>query len=256
MEEGDFRTYIATSSSEDEDEGSSNQAGEKNEASRRRLRALLLDGNDHALPEGWNNEDDRDLDMEITFTPGLSEQKGDEDETTVEKYKRKMREKRKKDKEVRTEKKKAKEGHKAAKKSENQDDEFFNFGSDSEAVAEETASVSDTAANHRIPSTTKATAGELALDTTSGNTTGPEPKHFNIKTILKAEKGKKRKKGRGKEHRKDEENELQEEFKIDVQDGRFKALHEDHQFAIDPTNPQCVVLYSICNLHLMIGRAS
>lgn len=214
----------------------------------------MLDGNDHALPEGWNNEDDGDVDMEITFTPGLSKQKDDEDETTLEKYKKKIREKRKKDKVGRTERKMLKEDRNADKKSGYQNDEFFNFGSDNEDVVEETGSVPDITANHRIPSTTKTMTDELALSTTPGNTKGPEPKHFNIKTILKAEKGKKRKKGRVKECRRDEENELQEDFKIDVQDERFKALHEDHQFAIDPTNPQCATFYSVCDLHLMIGR--
>jgi len=35
----------------------------------------------------------------------------------------------------------------------------------------------------------------------------------------------------------DDENELQHDFTIDVKDQRFRALHEDHVFAIDPSNP-------------------
>lgn len=251
VEEGDFGTYLAPSSSENEDDDNSNRTGEKNDVSRRKLRALLLDGDDNTLPEGWNNEDDGDVDMEITFTPGLSEQKTDKDETTIDKYKRKMRENRKKSKETRAEKKKVKERPNSNKKGGYQNDEFFNFGSDSEDVVEETETASDTKTNCRIPSRTKITTDESVPNITLHHAKGPEPKHFNIKTILKAEKGKTGKKGRGKEGRKDEENELQEDFKIDVQDERFKILHEDHQFAIDPTNPQCVTLYCICGLHLL-----
>ena len=31
---------------------------------------------------------------------------------------------------------------------------------------------------------------------------------------------------------------------MNVKDGRFKALFEDHQYAIDPTNPQFVLFFS------------
>ena len=78
-------------------------AQSKKAKERERIRALLLSGGDDALPEGWNRGDDEggDTDMEITFTPGLSESKGrgEGDETTLEKYQRKMKEKRKKRKE-------------------------------------------------------------------------------------------------------------------------------------------------------------
>ena len=72
-----------------------------------RKRALLLGGNDDQLPEGWgkDSKDDEDVDMEITFTPGLAESKAG-DETTLEKYQRKMKEKRKKRKEEVKEKEK------------------------------------------------------------------------------------------------------------------------------------------------------
>ena len=51
------------------------------------------------MPEGWGTgagEDGASVDMEITFTPGLSAGTGDQDETTLEKYQRKMKEKKKK----------------------------------------------------------------------------------------------------------------------------------------------------------------
>jgi hypothetical protein len=61
--------------------------------------------------------------------------------------------------------------------------------------------------------------------------------HFNMKEIQKAEKKKNKKKGKGGQNDKDKGEDLQDDFKIDVKDPRFSALHESHHFALDPTNP-------------------
>ena len=88
----------------------------------------------------------------------------------------------------------------------------------------------------------ESTAEELALLATSDNPNG-EIKHFDMKAVLRAEKknGKKRKGKKGKRGADDGENELQEDFSIDVKDDRFKAVLEDHTFAIDPSNPRYVL---------------
>ncbi|KAL1720744.1 hypothetical protein EV715DRAFT_196489 [Schizophyllum commune] len=243
IEEADFRQYIASSGSEDEGEG---EDVSSKRASRDKLRALLLGGGDNELPEGWGakgskgewgEEGDDDVDMEITFTPGLSEKKGDGEETTLDKYQRKMREKRRKRKEE------MKERH-AEKEADG--DDFF------EVDEEEPAPTSNKSGKHgkklhkaskpdNTPTPTpriESTAAELALVATSDNPNA-EPAHFDMKAILKAEK-KKGKKGRGKKRGKsgEEEKDLQEDFTLDVNDERFKVLHEDPSFAIDPTNPQ------------------
>lgn len=74
--------------------------------------------------------------------------------------------------------------------------------------------------------------------------------HFSMKDILKAEKseGKKRRRKKASKLRKEAEAEAagrtrevelgKEDWKIDVKDPRFKALHEEAEFAIDPSNPQ------------------
>ncbi|KAI5820929.1 RNA-binding protein [Pyronema omphalodes] len=64
---------------------------------------------------------------------------------------------------------------------------------------------------------------------------GKKLSHFDMKTIVKAEKQKKIKKAKHKKDLKEAEG-LQEDFKIDVKDERFKAVFERHDFAIDPTN--------------------
>ena len=136
MEENDFRAYIASSSDDESDA----EAASKGKADREKLRALLLSGRDD-LPEGWGkgfdgeDVDADDVDMQVTFAPGLSEAKGAEDETTLEKYQRKMKEKKKRRKDEMKEK--------AEEQKERPDDEekddFFGDDSEDEVPAPEPA---------------------------------------------------------------------------------------------------------------------
>lgn len=209
------------------------------------------------MPEGWGTgagEDGASVDMEITFTPGLSAGTGDQDETTLEKYQRKMKEKKKKRKEEVLELRQEKdEGWtKGVSVKNSLDDDFFGGGSDGESAQEvevpggkkraEKGKKSkgrgkgddDKARSVRVEST----ADELALLAASDNPNG-EVKHFDMKAVLRAEKKRGKKKGKkGKKGADDGEHELQEDFEIDVKDDRFRAVMEDHTFAIDPTNPQ------------------
>ncbi|KAG6856644.1 hypothetical protein H0H87_002234 [Tephrocybe sp. NHM501043] len=240
IENADFRAYLASSSeseSEAVETAPKKSKGKDKKSSRDQLRALLLGGNDD-LPEGWDRENDpEDVDMEITFTPGLSEQK--DDETTLDKYQRKIREKRKKRKEE------VKEKALKVELGDVQDkDDFFDVESDDGTGVEAPARKDKKGGRkeaHPDPSEPSprplSTPEELALLIASDN---PEtdPKHFNLKSVLKAEKKARRKGKRRKGNKNDEgDNEVQADFKIDVNDERFKILHEDHQYAIDPTNP-------------------
>ncbi|KAJ7244746.1 hypothetical protein B0H12DRAFT_1022259 [Mycena haematopus] len=231
MEEADFRAYLASSSSEDDsdnDEQKTNKSKQKG-ASRDKLRSLLLGGSDE-LPEGWargEDDGDEDVDMEITFTPGLSEPRGPGDETTLEKYQRKMKEKRKK------KKIESKPNDTTAEA-----DEFFD--EEGGAPAPPKRSSMDSKTHNTVstdkPSRSLSTAEELAL-LVSSDTRNAEPRHFDMKAILKAEKQAKRKGKKTKQAPGNEANEMQEDFAIDVTDSRFQVLHEDHAFAIDPSNP-------------------
>ncbi|KAJ7900291.1 hypothetical protein B0H14DRAFT_3080630 [Mycena olivaceomarginata] len=224
IEEADFRAYLASSSEDDsdDDEQKTNDKSKRKDASRDKLRSLLLGGGDE-LPEGWardQDDGDGDVDMEVTFTPGLAESKPG-DETTLEKYQRKMKEKRKKKK---TESKPVEDTGAEA-------DEFFDDEGDVPAPSKKPSKGSkkhDTVSEDK-PSRTLSTAEELSL---------LSPRHFDMKAILKAEKQAKRKGKKKKSAAGDEAaNEMQEDFAIDVNDSRFQVLHEDHAFAIDPSNP-------------------
>ncbi|KAI5121290.1 hypothetical protein M0805_002333 [Coniferiporia weirii] len=251
IEEGDYRAFIASSGSEDEDEEEKGKLGDEGKKRREKLRQLLLGGDERdRLPEGWGADafgDDKDGEgegMEITFMPGLSEANvAVGDETTLEKYKRKQKEKRQQ------RKKEQKEGTgeqkpPESKNSKGAEDEFFDRdgSSESEKDGVDTKSRkkgSGRKARSKSPVETRpATEAELELlvapdDASTGQ------KHFDMKSILKLEKGKGKKRGkRGKKMDKDNgPDEIQEDFQINVKDERFSALHEDHTFAIDPSNP-------------------
>ena len=177
--------------------------------------------------------------MEITFTPGLTDKKGD-DETTLEKYQRKLKEKKKKRKEEAREAVKEKEIQKKKKPRQPLDDFFDADSEDEEDVKDAKKNKKGKKVEAKVADEprTAATAEELALLVASDNPNGGA-KHFDMSAVLKAEKKpvKKGKRGR-KEKRGPSDQDTQEDFRIDVGDERFKALHEDHAFAIDPSNPQ------------------
>ncbi|KAJ7125635.1 hypothetical protein C8R43DRAFT_712063 [Mycena crocata] len=228
IEEADFRAYLASSSDNDsDDEQSTSNKSKKKSASRDKLRSLLLSGGDE-LPEGWDRgqEDEGDVDMEITFTPGLSESKGVGDENTLDKYQRKMKEKRKKKK---TEVKPNEKGAETAA------DEFFDAGDDAPSLTKKPAQ-KDGNSSVGEPSRSLSTVEELSLLVSSDNPRA-EPRHFDMKAILKAEKQAKRKGKKRSKADEGEANEMQEDFTINVNDSRFNVLHDDHAFAIDPSNP-------------------
>ena len=237
IEDDDFRAFLASSSgSEDEPGGLKAGNHKKKAAERDRLRALLLDGAGDQMPEGWakSGKSLDDVDMEITFTPGLGGKKDEEHETTLEKYQKKLREKKKKRKEERN------------SKADLEEDDFFaaNSGDETEiGTKEKKAGKVEAAASN-----TAVSAEELTLLVASDNPNS-EPKHFNLKSVIKAEKRAKLKGKKGKKKSKqDDENELQEDFVIDVHDERFKALHDNPQFAIDPNNSRYASISSVTNI--------
>jgi hypothetical protein len=220
---------------------------DKKSASRNKLRALLLGGGNDGLPEGWGQgEDDGagDVDMEITFTPGLSESKGNKEETTLDKYQRKMKEKRRK--------RKDEVNGKAAEKEKNGrvGDDFFDVGNGSENETEDSAHHARKEAltkKHKDTKDRQTSPEALSRQLINADRLSPlvssdnpnaVPRHFNLKYVLKAEKRSKGKGKKGKRKGEINDNEIQENFSINVKDDRFRALHDNHTFAIDPSNPQ------------------
>jgi hypothetical protein len=245
IEEADFQACLAssTSGSDSEDDPSLNDGnarnGQKKVAARDNLRALLLGRGEEELPEGWGRDEqgDRDdVDMEITFTPALNTVKEGNDENTLERYQRKVKEKKKRRKE------KFSQQSNAERVEERVKDEFFD-----ETDTEEHDDFSGGVRNKKVngvdrhtsaisPPRQPISAEDLALLVVSDKP-GSEPKHFNLKSVLKAEKASKLK-GKRKRKELEQDDETQDDFAIDLKDDRFKSLHDDHTFAIDPSHPQ------------------
>lgn len=294
IEEDDFKAYLASSTDDDasdlEDEGALSQPSQSTKSKEKKaklgskaLRDLLLNGGDEEAdvwgkhggtgnPFGAMTEDDKGGEggeMEITFKSGLA-LKGDakaddeEDLTTIERYRRRMKEKMNRKKE----KKELRAGTRATKDAEASDgkhislpsgdvDEFFNedeIEGEGEFLQDEpepsrSIKKAPSKANKtdKRPLKAKATeptaSGQPAatveeLDAVAGI---DEAKHFSMQDIIKAEKdaGKKKRKRNKKSKGAEREVELGDEgFDINVKDERFKVLHEEPAFAIDPSNPQ------------------
>ncbi|KAG8871413.1 pre-rRNA-processing protein esf1 [Tulasnella sp. 331] len=275
IENNDFRAYLASSGESEEDEAAEGATTTKDglvaaaagkESERKRLRSLLLgDANggddflsEDTMPEGWGGSGkDKAGDLEITFAPGLTEradESGTVDEenmTTMDRYKRKMQDKKQartakweKNKAAREKEEKAVEEPAIAR------DDFFEVDGEEDmrpppmkinarSIFE---AVEPTLKGVRKPST----AEELALLTADVHASRNEPKHFDMAKVIKAEKDRSKrklhkKKGKGAREvnvvEEGMEREDGEGFEINVDDDRFKALHEQHEFAIDPSNP-------------------
>ncbi|KAF8984630.1 pre-rRNA-processing protein esf1 [Entomortierella lignicola] len=264
LEDMDFKAYLASSDEDSEDE-------DDIEATKRKYRALLAGGNKDSDDSDTDGDDDKNQEMEITFAPGLSEAASElleakkkreqpvKEETSIEAYRRKEKERKQRKKEARAAKNKG-SGESEGDDSEDQggealfsDDEDERLMNDS-YFAEEFAGGdmmlpgkdkkggSDKKNNkkkdnkkrtkeERLEDNRKKAELELLMEDNRENN-----QHFNMKEIQKAEKKNKKKKNKG-QNDKDKGEDLQDDFKIDVADPRFSALHESHHFALDPTNP-------------------
>ncbi|KAG0199740.1 pre-rRNA-processing protein esf1 [Mortierella sp. GBA30] len=263
LEDMDFKAYLASSDEEDsEDE-------DDIEATRRKYRALLAGGNKDSDDSDADSDDDKNQEMEITFAPGLSEAAADmleakkqreqpvKEETSIEAYKRKEKERKQRRKEARAAKLK---GSDSEEESEDQGGEALFSDDEDERLMNDAYFAEEFAGGDMMLPSKKGNKGadkkkskkdakkrtkeerlednrkkaELELlmeDNRESN------QHFNMKEIQKAEKKTKKNKKNKAQNDKDKGEDLQDDFKIDVQDPRFNALHESHHFALDPTNP-------------------
>lgn len=226
------------------------------------------------LADMQNTEGKEEDKMEITFRPALAPGVEVEDDnlTSLERYQLRMKEKKARKKEKLEMRRGMKEGDvkedegapdvdvKAGK----EEDEFFGGESEEEEVIPATTK---TAVKPKAKLDDKTGKIKGTADLKSKSTVKPLPvspvdpevhpelqagddkAHFSMKDIIRSEKGEgKRKRKRASQAKKEakaealgrtRETELGKEgWKIDVTDPRFKVLHEEPEFAIDPSNPQ------------------
>ncbi|KAL5048464.1 uridine kinase family-domain-containing protein [Aspergillus fruticulosus] len=250
IDENDLKAYLASDSSDDEEEGGVDIIdGTKGEGSktsqkeeeRKRMRALLgLSA--EAAPASKSDGPVGEPNRETVF-------ENEPEETTIEKYLRKERERKKR----RKEKLKVNKGDDAAdedkkdgageeKPQEDEDlgfnDPFFLDPSDKAATA---ARRKEEKRRKRIEraaeeAAAEAKRAELELLMMDDDDAKSGMRHFDMNEIVKVEK-QARKKGKGK-RKEGAVQAVPDNFEIDVSDPRFSRLFQNHEFAIDPTNPR------------------
>jgi hypothetical protein len=300
IEEDDFKAYLASGTEDDESEleegdSSAKPKAKSSNVSKARLqgkalRDLLLNGGDDEAdvwgkhggtgnPFGALEADDfggEGGEMEVTFKSGLSKKGGaaltgageaEEDMTTLERYRARLKEKmnrKKEKKELKASTRavneaEAGEGKYTASKAGEEDDFFNDDGGDANAGEDffEPAEPEPTSKNTKAVPPGKSKKQSTQRDDVDQTISKPrqeataadlsilagvdEAKHFSMQDIIKAEKdaGKKKRKRSKKSKGVERDVELGEEgFDINVKDDRFKVLHEEPAFAIDPSNPQ------------------
>lgn len=213
IEDMDFKAYLASDS-----DGSEDDFGAE---SKNKLKSLV--GGSAALdfskPDANNKaESDSEVDMEITFNPGLDEKsdtlaREDQEETTIEKIRRKEKERRKARKAKVKELKQQAETEKKSKLKARKQKKDLTDDQNAKSKAEL----------------------ELLMMKDEGDDEGSlnNKAHFNMNEILKSEKEKKK---RNKYQNK--EKIVEDDFKPNLHDDRFKEMFEEHDFAIDPTQPE------------------
>jgi len=284
IDENDLKAYLGSDSSDDEAEeavvadpstmtvadgvGGGGVESEKvtskvskKERERQRMRALLglADTSASSGKRSKASAGGPVGDMQITFSSGLSaaptkgsvfENEPEREETTVEKYVRKEKERKARRKEKMKDSRNgdttAAEDATNGKETEEApadadlgfEDPFFTAPADDHAAAsaqrkaERLAKREQRAADQAASSGQRAELELLMLDDKSSDV-----KHFDMNEIQKAQKAAGKKKNRRRKERERPAGE-QDGFEMDVKDPRFSSLFESHEFAIDPTNPR------------------
>ncbi|KAL6676443.1 pre-rRNA-processing protein esf1 [Candidozyma auris] len=214
IDDMDFKAYLAS----DTDDSEAEQA----ESLKDKYKNLL--GGKFSFDKGKEDDED-DVDMEITFNPGLDETKADKvpeeptEETTIDAYKRKEKERRAR----RLEKFKEKQ-------SENEAEKEDKLGKKDKKGKKDRKKKSA----QDVDEKSKAELELLLMD--EDNETAKQD-HFDMRDIVKAEKDRKKKKKKNKGKKYDEDM-IQDSFTPDLNDDRFKEVFESHDYAIDPTSSE------------------
>jgi hypothetical protein len=259
LEENDFRAYLA-SGSEDEDDVEDVEKIEvvavqdepklsKKELKAKKLREALGLGSEPMTKSSMKTGPVGD--MQVTFTAALmgdekkKEPKGEE--TTVEKYIRKERERKAAKKEKAVAKRtgaSVEAGDDSAEPAEDLgfDDPFFT--TDEPAMISKSAERKEERRKRREEKEAAAAenaAQKAQLEKIMADDSKDQVEHldhFNMDEIAKAEKKKAKKAKKKGKNKVEDHGGLQEGFEMDVDDDRFKAVFESHEFAIDPSNPR------------------
>ncbi|KAF2750480.1 hypothetical protein M011DRAFT_465229 [Sporormia fimetaria CBS 119925] len=249
VDENELQAYLGSDSEDDEEAGQQ----EKTAA----LRAALGLDSSEAVTKSRPSKRDRDFkkpagEMEITFSTGLSTKDGKGsvfenepiiEETTIEKYIRKQKERKERRKQQAKALHDGAEGDAVAQSKDNgaqEEDDPWNdpfFADDpasaKAAFAESKKSQKAKKRQEKEKEEESKAAERANLELLMVDDEESHVRHFDMNEVLKAEKAKKKGKKKSKDAPVVEDN-----FQINTQDPRFAKLYESHEFAIDPTNPR------------------
>jgi hypothetical protein len=250
----DLAAYVGNDSSDSEEELEAEEAPKrsKKELERERIRAALGLTNDVATKKSSGPVGD----LEITFTPGLSAQENGsvfenepvKDETTAERYIRKEKERKARRREKAKATREGREPDTAVDDDTNQpenedlgfDDPFFGdekTKDNASKAARQEERRKKREAKRREAKAAASNKAELELLMEDNATAENNQNHFDMNEISRAEK-RNRKKGKKSKEKESERGGLQEDFEINVDDPRFSAVYESHEFAIDRSHPR------------------
>lgn len=272
IEENDLKAYLGSDSSDDEApepvivdatavsnpaDGSEEAAPavpqlSKKEAERQRMRSLLGLQAEPAPRKSSKKTDKAPVgDMQVTFTSGLSGSKGgvfknepepDREETTVEKYIRKEKERKNRRKE-KMKSSRNKDGDNEAGSEDGQDAENPDAGFDDPFFNEPATTSASLKKTKKRPvkepsPDPEARAQIEQLITEDATINGNDVQHFDANLLTKGEKlSKKKHKHKLSERQKAAlEAKQQDNFEINTKDPRFAAVFESNEYAIDPSH--------------------
>lgn len=275
LEENDLKAYLASDTEDEDDEEDDDNAGEngdgeaaetegpklsKKELARKKMREALGLTDESTSKSSKNGPVGG---MEITFTPALSETKPKKkdaaEETTLEKYVRKEKERKDKKRQMNKAKREGRDAESDAEDSDIQmdaapagkdedlgfDDPFFTMDEPANKTSKTSIRKEERRKKREAREAAEAESSAQKAHLTkvmaedADENQAEHLDHFDMNDIMKAEK-QKRKKGKAAKRSKGvkDTGTLQEDFNMDVQDDRFKAVFDNHEFAIDPSNPK------------------
>ncbi|XP_064624049.1 ESF1 homolog isoform X2 [Lineus longissimus] len=242
----DVQAYLASSSGEEEEDEIADNVNDGDRLNR--YRALL-----QGIESKEKNKGEKDMEMEITWEPGLRDTTADlikkkaeeKDATPWEQYLMKKKEKKKKKREekaVKTTNKvepgKSDEGDDAEGYSDDElpagidlDDPYFKEEIEGVQLSKKEGKRKKKKQREEETEEGKQKAAELQLLMMDED---DNQQHFNLKDIMKKEKLEKKKKRKKKKPK--EGMQVEDTFEIDVTDPRFDAMYKSHHYNVDPSS--------------------